>query len=103
MQLNKILDSDEILRQVIIDRLKEIKKKYPMPRLTEIKKEVSEIKIDEKAMIIAEDINVSITRDGYIKRISQRSIKASSHTPFGKKEEDSLIALYEANTLNHLF
>lgn len=102
IELNKILDSDEILRQVIIDRLKEIKKKYPMPRLTEIKKEVSEIKIDEKAMIIAEDINVSITRDGYIKRISQRSIKASSHTPFGKKEEDSLIALYEANTLNHL-
>ena len=102
MELNRILDSDEVLRQVIIDRLKEIKKKYPMPRLTEIKKEVSEIKIDEKAMIIAEDINVSITKDGYIKRISQRSLKASAQTPFGKKDEDSLIALYEANTLNHL-
>lgn len=102
LELNKILDSDVVLRQVIIDRLKEIKKKYPMPRLTEIKEKISEIKIDEKAMIIAEDINVSITKDGYIKRISQRSIKASAGTPFGKKEEDSLVALYEASTLNHL-
>lgn len=101
-ELNAILDSDTVLRQVIIDRLKDIKKKYPMPRLTEIKNEVSEIKIDEKAMIIAEDINVSITRDGYIKRISQRSLKASAGTPFGKKDEDSLIALYEASTLDHL-
>ena len=38
-----------------------------MPRLTQIKEEVSEIKIDEKAMIISEDIYVSVTRDGYIK------------------------------------
>ena len=37
-----------------------------MPRLTQIKEEVSEIKIDEKAMIISEDIYVSVTRDGYI-------------------------------------
>lgn len=101
-ELNEILDSDTVLRQVIIDRLRDIKKKYPMARLTEIKNEVSEIKIDEKAMIIAEDINVSVTRDGYIKRISQRSLKASAGTPFGKKDEDSLIALYEASTTDHL-
>lgn len=29
-------------------------------------------------MIISEDIYVSVTRDGYIKRISQRSMKASN-------------------------
>ena len=101
-KLNQILDSDDVLRKVIIDRLKEIKKKYPMPRLTQIKNEVSEIKIDEKAMIISEDINVSITRDGYIKRISERSIKASHDTPFGKKEDDFLIGLFKANTTQHL-
>lgn len=102
LELNKILDSDDVLRQVIIDRLKDIKKKYPMPRLTEIKEKVSEIKIDEKAMIIAEDINVSITKDGYIKRISQRSIKASGDIPFGKKDDDSLVGFYQANTVDHL-
>ena len=82
--LNNILNSDEVLSKVIINQLK-IKQKYPMPRLSKIKDEVQEIKIDEKAMIISEDIYVSITRDGYIKRISKRSINASENIPFGKK------------------
>ncbi len=100
--LNNILNSDEVLRKVIIDQLKGIKKKYPMPRLSKIRDEVQEIKIDEKAMILSEDINVSITRDGYIKRISNRSIKASEGIPFGKKEKDYLVSMYQANTLDHL-
>ena len=53
-------------------------------------------------MIISEDIYVSVTRDGYIKRISQRSMKASTNIPFGKKEDDILISLHHANTLNHV-
>lgn len=83
--LNNILESDDVLRKVIIDQLKSIKKKYPMPRLSKIRDEIQEIKIDEKAMILSEDINISITRDGYIKRISNRSIKASEGTPLVKK------------------
>ncbi|MFQ8705216.1 MAG: DNA topoisomerase IV subunit A [Thomasclavelia sp.] len=100
--LNDILESDDVLRKVIINQLKSIKKKYPMPRLSKIRDEIQEIKIDEKAMILSEDINISITRDGYIKRISNRSIKASEGTPFGKKENDYLISIYQANTLDHL-
>lgn len=100
--LNTILDSDEVLRKVIIAQLKTIKKEYPMPRLSMIKDKIQEIKIDEKAMILSEDVNISITRDGYIKRISNRSIKASEKTPFGKKENDYLVSMYKANTLDHL-
>lgn len=100
--LNNILDSDDVLRKVIIDQLKTIKKKYPMPRLSMIRDEIQEIKIDEKAMILSEDVNISITRDGYIKRISKRSIKARGTTPFGKKENDYLVSMYQANTLDHL-
>ena len=100
--LNTILDSDEVLRKVIIAQLKTIKKEYPMPRLSMIKDKIQEIKIDEKAMILSEDVNISITRDGYIKRISNRSIKASEKTPFGKKETDYLVSMYKANTLDHL-
>ena len=100
--LQSILESDQVLRKVIIDELKQIKKQYPSPRLTEIKDEIQEVTINEEAMILPEDIYVSITRDGYIKRISQRSYKASENTPFGKKEEDALIDLYFANTLDKL-
>ena len=100
--LNQILNSDEVLRKVIIDELKHIKKQYPTPRLTEIKDEVQEIIINEEAMILPEDIYVSITSDGYIKRISQRSYKASENTAFGKKDDDQLIDIHYANTLDKL-
>lgn len=100
--LQRILISESVLHKVIIDRLNSVKKKYPMPRLSKIRDEIQEIKIDEQAMILSEDTNVSITRDGYIKRISTRSLKASEGTPFGKKENDYLVALYKANTLDHL-
>ena len=85
LRLHEILESDKVLRKVIISELKQIKKQYPTPRLTEIKDEVLEITINEEAMILPEDIYVSVTRDGYVKRISQRSYKASENTPFGKK------------------
>ena len=100
--LNSILNSDQILRKVIVDELKQIKKQYPSPRLTEIKEHVQDIKINEEAMILPEDIYVSVTKDGYIKRISQRSYKASENTAFGKKDEDVMIDLHFANTLDKL-
>ena len=100
--LNDILNSNQVLRKVIVDELKQIKKQYPSPRLTQIKHEVQEIVIDEEAMILPEDIYVSITRDGYVKRISQRSYKASENIAFGKKDDDVLLDLHFASTLDKL-
>jgi len=101
-RLNQILDHDSILRQVIVDELTYVKNLYPSPRLTEIKDEVLDITIDKEAMIIADDVYISITRDGYVKRISQKSYKASDKTSFGKKEDDYLLDLFYANTLDKL-
>ena len=53
-------------------------------------------------MILPEDIYVSITRDGYVKRISQRSYKASENIAFGKKDDDVLLDLHFASTLDKL-
>ena len=100
--LNDILDSDKVLRKVIIDELKQIKKQYPSPRLTEIKEHIQDVTINEEAMILPEDVYVSVTADGYIKRISQRSYKASENTPLGKKDDDHLLDLFYANTLDKL-
>lgn len=101
-RLNAILDSDEVLRSVIIDQLRAIKKAYPTPRLTSIVDEVLDTSIDTQAMIIAEETIVTITRDGYIKRVSKRSYKASQFSDFMLKDQDFLVSLYEANTLDTL-
>lgn len=101
-ELNLILDDDKVLRKVIINELKEVKGLYPNERLTEIKDEVLEVTIDKAAMIIPEDVYVSITRDGYVKRISQRSYKASEKIAFGKKDDDHLLMMDLVNTLDKL-
>ena len=98
--LNAILTSEKVLRKVIIDELKGVKKKYPTPRLTEIKDEIMDTSVNQQAMIISEDVYVSITRDGYFKKISTRSYKASDENTFGKKDTDMLVDLFEANTLD---
>lgn len=101
-ELNAILDDDKVLRKVIIKELKEVKALYPSPRLTQIKDEVTEVTINKEAMIISEDVVVSITEDGYVKRISQRSYKASDKNTFGKKDGDHLQAIIHANTLDKI-
>ena len=101
-RLNALLNDETVLKKEIIKELKDIKKQYPSARLTKIKDEVQEITINEEAMILPEDVYVTVTRDGYIKRISQRSYKASQQTAFGKKDDDECIDVHYASTLDKL-
>lgn len=101
-QLENILNNEKVLRRVIINELKQIKKNYPTPRLTQIKEKILEVSINEEDMILPEDIYVTVTRDGYIKRVSQRSYGASDFSQFGKKDDDYLCDLHFANTLDKL-
>ncbi len=96
--LMKILEDEETLKDVMKDELRKIKKEYGTPRLTEIKEEIEEIKIDTADLIQKEDVIVLITKDGYVKRTSKRSYQANED-PF-LKENDYVIGLYELNTLD---
>ena len=60
------------------DELRKVKREFATPRKTDIKDEVSEIKIEMSEMIPKEDVIVQITKDGYIKRSSIRSYSAST-------------------------
>ena len=100
--LNAILDDPKILKKVIVKELKETKAKYKVPRLTTIQDDIQDTTINKEDLIIPEDVYISITRDGYIKRISPRSYKASDKTIFGKKEEDVLLTTFKSSTLDKL-
>ena len=97
--LEIILSDKEKLKSVMKTELKNIKKEYATPRKTEIKDEVLDISIDEKAMIPKEDVIVLVTRDGYIKRSSIRSFQSTDTEPV-LKDNDYSIGFYEANTLD---
>lgn len=72
--LKSILDSEEKLLQVIKDELYEIKAKYGDERRTEIQKVVNEIDIED--LIQEEEVVITLTHSGYIKRISADTYSA---------------------------
>ena len=98
--LESILSDEEKLKSVMKKELKAIKDEYATPRKTEIKDEITEIKIDTQAMIPKEDCIVVVTKDGYVKRVSKRSYAASNEEKTGLKEQDYIIGMYELNTLD---
>lgn len=76
-ECNKILSNESELKSVMKSELREIKKNYAVPRKTEIRDEVVDIKVDAKEMIPDEKVVVVVTNDGYVKRVSQKSYKTS--------------------------
>ncbi len=97
--LESILNDENKLKNVMKKELKQIKAEYATPRKTEIKDEITEIKIDTTAMIPKEDCIVVVTRDGYIKRVSRRSYSATDDKT-GLKEQDYILGMYEVNTMD---
>lgn len=100
--LRTILESETVLKSVLIKELKEIKKEYADPRRSEIQEEVEEIVIDKTAMIPNERVMITVSRDGYVKRVSLRSYSASDNAMTGLKEGDLLVGQLEVDTLDTL-
>ncbi|MDD3187261.1 MAG: DNA topoisomerase IV subunit A [Bacilli bacterium] len=98
--LEKILSDPEELKKLMIKELLDIKKEYGVERKTEIKEEVTEIKIENTQIIPKEDVVVVVTNEGYIKRVSLRSYNAEEETAL--KELDFVIGKYNMNTQDTL-
>lgn len=79
-----------------------MKKNYASPRLTIIQDQIEELKIDTEVLIASEEVMVSVTKEGYIKRTSLRSYGASKPNEIGIKEGDYPLYIQQLNTLNYL-
>ena len=101
-QLRKILGDENELKLVMKNELRNVKKEYAQERKTEIKDEITEIKIDTTSMIPKEDVMVVVTHDGYVKRTSMRSYSAVSNEEPTVKEGDYVTAKYQMNTMDTL-
>src|SRR5699024_8121412 len=67
-----------------------------------IEEEIEELKIDIEVVVPREDVLVSVTKDGYIKRTSLRSYAASNVQDFAIKDNDHVVGLLELNTTDTL-
>lgn len=97
-----ILASEAMLMKTIKKDLRDIKKRFKSRRGTQIEEKIEEIKINIEVLIPSEDVVVSVTKDGYIKRTSLRSYGASNNDDITMKDLDYLLGLFEINTTDHL-
>jgi topoisomerase-4 subunit A len=100
--LEAILASEKKLLQTIKKGLREIKKNFVDRRRTVIEDKIEELKINIEVTVASEDVLVSVTRDGYLKRTSLRSYSASNGEGFAMKDDDHLLDLIELNTTDKL-
>ena len=95
--MKEILSSARKLKNVIIQELQEVSKKYGQPRKTEILYQVAEAEQeDEEEDIPDYPVTVFLSKEGYLKKITAQSLRMSGEQKF--KEGDSL--LFSRETTN---
>ena len=97
----EILNDENKLKNVMKSELREVKKNYATPRKTEIRDEITDIKVDIKEMIPNEKVVVVVTNDGYVKRVSFKSYNSSTEET-ALKPGDFVKGKYFVTTLDTL-
>ncbi|MFC5467692.1 DNA gyrase subunit A [Cohnella suwonensis] len=99
-----ILDNPKKLMGVIKEELTEIREKYGIDRRSVIQGEVEEIKVNLEVTVPAEEVLVTLSREGYIKRTSLLSFTRSGGElgSAGVKEGDVIRWSLGLNTLDPL-
>ncbi|MBU8878549.1 DNA topoisomerase IV subunit A [Bacillus sp. FJAT-29790] len=101
-ELTAILVSEKKLYAVIQKELRDVKKRFADTRRTTIEAEIEEIKINLEVLVASEDVIVTVTKEGYVKRTSPRSFAASNGQDFGMKDSDLLLTQLDMNTTDVL-
>ena len=104
-ELNEILASDVKLRQVIVKELQEVQKKYGDKRRTEIMEEEAEIRIED--LIAEEDVVITVTHSGYLKRTPLSVYRNQGRGGKGRigmktRDEDAVTNVFVANTHSYM-
>jgi DNA gyrase subunit A len=100
-RLKEILGSEKLVLEIIVDELQQIRKQFGDERRTEIVAEASDIDIED--LIVEEDMVITVSRGGYIKRSPLSLYRAQRRGGKGRigattKEEDLVEHLFVAST-----
>jgi DNA gyrase subunit A len=104
-ELKEILASETKLREVIIKELREVQKKYGDARRTEIVDEEGEINIED--LIAEEDVVITVSRSGYLKRTPLSVYRNQGRGGKGRigmrtRDEDAVTKVFVANTHSYM-
>ncbi|WP_297447751.1 DNA gyrase subunit A [uncultured Campylobacter sp.] len=100
-RLDEILKSEALLEDLIREELKEIKAKFDVPRITQIEDDYDDIDVED--LIPNENMVVTITHRGYIKRVPSKQYEKQKRGGKGKLaittyDDDFIESFFTANT-----
>jgi len=101
----EILGSDKVLRDVIVKELREVQKEYGDDRRTQIIEDTGEIRLED--LVAVEDVAVTVTRGGYLKRTSVDTYRRQTRggkgrIGMGTRTEDMVEHLIVVSTHSYL-
>ena len=104
-ELKEILENDKVLRALVVKELKEVQKLYADERRTQIVDEHADIKLED--LISVEDVVVTVTHSGYLKRTPVSDYRQQQRGGKGRigmrtREEDFVEYLFVASTHSYL-
>lgn len=101
-ELTAILTKPAKLKSLLKKELNGVRKAFSEPRRSVIEEKIQEITITREVMIPSEDVVVTVTKEGYVKRTSLRSHAASNGADFAMKDSDHLLFAETLNTQHTL-
>ena len=106
-EFKALLESKELLDEKIKEELTEIKEKYGDERLTSISVDYANIDIDDEDLIEEEDVVITLTHHGYVKRLPTDTYRAQRRGGRGisgmaTREEDFVKEIFTTSTHNYI-
>lgn len=102
LYLKSIIEDKQILTQVMIEEFYEVKNKFAIARRSVIENEVSELEVDHMNLIPDENFMVTLSKKGYIKKVSLRSYGSSAKEELTLMDEDTPVFVSEMNSKDNL-
>ncbi|MDN6162497.1 MAG: DNA topoisomerase (ATP-hydrolyzing) subunit A, partial [Atopostipes sp.] len=101
-EYKEILEQDEVLDALLKKELKETKEEYASPRLTTIENKIEELEVEKEVLVSEEEVIVTLTQQGYLKRTSIRSYASSQTEDISVRSGDQIIYAEKLSTLDQM-
>ena len=93
----RVLEDEGLLKQIIKDELQEIKKKFGTPRKTQLSGDAKDIDVED--LIAEENVVVTMTKAGYVKRLPVTTYRQQKRGGKGMQG----VSLKDSDYVEHLF
>ena len=100
--LETVIKHKEMLNSLIIKEFQEVRDTFEAPRRSVIENEISNLEVDHLSLISNEQVMLTLTRNGYLKRVSLRSYGSSQKEIFALNEDDRMVLSSEVETTDYL-